>query len=441
MNRASLPVGARLLRRLRLATTILAAPAVLGACGDLFNVDNPVDILETDLDDARSIPALSNSAEAAVVDAYDVAVQYAELVTDGAIHISTNQGNVALDRGVLGEFNERAEQMYNEMASARWVAEEATRRLTGLVANPTADASVARGHYWDALARITLADMIEEVPFNGGPPITPVATLEGAVALLQQSATISAAAAAAGTGAVATDARRYEAAAYATIARARRSLYFEKNRDMAEFQRAAVAAERALQLVPNFRLDARYALPGSSNGLSPAWDIAVNYDVMGPAFANRIDPVSGVRDNRVRHGPARATLSTFGDSVYQQQKYPERGSPIRVSSWQEARLILAEYNLLTNNLPQAVAHINAVRAAAGLPAFASGDAAAIRAQLLYERSTEFWIELRRWQDMRYYGIVPPRWDPAMRQAGVNRRFPVSLRERSSNPHYTGRIAG
>lgn len=419
--------GASRLRRYR-TVVLLLAPLGLAGCSGLFDVDNPVDILEGDLDDPRSIPALANSAEAAVVDAYGAALVYGELPGDGAIHINTNQGNLALDRGVLSEFNERSEELYNSMASARWIATEVTRRLEGLVDDPATDPAIGRSYYWDALARITLADLHEEVPFDGGPPNTPAEVYAGAIELLQSAADVSTAAGSA----------QYTAAAYATMARAHRSLYFETGgTDITHFDRARAAAELALQADADFRLDARYQPPGSSNRGYTGWDIGVFYDVMGDGYANQIDPVSGDRDPRIVHAEWSGLMSTFGDSVFQQLKYPSRESPVRVSSWQEAELILAEYHLLTGDLAQAAAHINSVRSAAGLPDFSAATEAEVRDQLIYERKTEFWLELRRWQDMRYYGIVPARWNPAMQQAGVDRRFPVSLREQSTNPYYTG----
>ena len=399
---------------------------MLTGCDGLFDVDNPVDILEEELENERILPALVNSAEGAVARAYDIAVQYGELPGDGAIHVSTNQGNLALDRGILGEFNERAESMYNEMAAARWAATEVTGRLEALVADPATDAAVARAYYWDAVARITLADLVEEVPFDGGAPQTPAEVYRGAIALLEKSAAVSTAA----------GVPNYVAAAYGTAARAYRSLYFEGGGDMASFQRAREMAEKALAAKADFRLDIAYQTPGSSNGLYASWLGGTQYDVMDPVYANLRDPASGQRDERVKHSSL-VTVMLSGDSVYTQLKYTSRDSDIRVSGWQEAALILAEYHLLAGDPGRATTYLNQVRSAAGLPTFAGGPATAVREQLRYERRAEFWLEGRRWQDMRYYGLVPSRWNPAMQQAGVDRRFPVSLRERSSNPFYTG----
>ena len=239
MNHTAFSRGPALWRLLRQAMLLATAPLLLAGCGDLFDVDNPVDILEEDLDDPRSITALANAAEAAVADAYDVAVLYGELVADGSIHVSTNQGNVALDRGEFDNFNERAEAVFNDLAIARWVATEVTRRLESLLgADASKNAAVGRSYYWDARARITLADLHREVPFDGGAPQSPVQVYQGAIPLLQKAADISAAA----------NQPVYVAASYATMARAFRSLYYEQqgNRDIAPFRQAAEAAQKAL---------------------------------------------------------------------------------------------------------------------------------------------------------------------------------------------------
>ncbi len=421
-----LPVGAVLRGCLRRAAPLAAAPLLLAGCSGLFDVDNPVDILAEELDDPAILPALVNSAEGAVARAYDTAVQYGELPGDGIIHVSTNQGNLALDRGILGEFNERAESFFNQMAAARWAATEVTGRLEALVENPASDAAVARAYFWDAVARITLADFTEEVPFDGGAPLTPTQVYTQAIGLLEKSATISAAA----------NQTNYLAAAYGMEARAYRSLYFEGGGDMAAFQRAREMAEKALATKADYRVDIAYQTPGSSNGLYGSLLGGSQYDVMDPVYANLRDPASGLRDNRVQHSSL-VTVMLSGDSVYTQMKYTSRDADIRVASWQESVLILAEYHLLAGDPARAASYISQVREAAGLPAFSGATAAAVRDQLIYERRAEFWLEGRRWQDMRYYDIVPSRWNPAMQQLGVDRRFPVSLRERSANPNYSG----
>lgn len=407
----------------RSALLIALTALALAGCDGLFDVENPTNLLESELDDPRLLDALGNSAEGALSVQYDFAIVTGELPADGVINASTNQAELRIDRGVFDGFNEDYETLFNGLSSARWTATEATRRLLELVPDAATDIRVARSYYWDAVARITLADLFQEVPFDGEAPNTPFQVYDAATELLLDAIPIAQAA----------DDMRYVAASYATLARVYRTLYFENDGDMSAFEQARQYAENALAANAEFSLTLRYEPPGSENQLFSTLS-EVRQITMDPGYAYMRDPASGELDPRIRHSDFQR-VGAQGDTIYNQLKYADRAADIAVSRWQEAELILAEYYLLQGNGDQAVAHMNAVRTAAGLPPFASSDPAEIEAQLIYERKAEFWLELRRWQDMRYYDIVPVRWFPASKEAGVNRRFPVSLRERFGNENY------
>lgn len=407
----------------RSALLLAVAGLALAGCDGLFDVENPTNLLESELEDPRLLDALGNSAEGALSEEYDFAVITGELPADAVINASTNQAELRIDRGVFDGFNEDYESLFNGLSAARWTATEATRRLLELVPDASADMRVARSYYWDAVARITLADLFEEVPFDGGQPNTPLQVYEGAAELLLNAIPIAQAA----------EDARYVAAAYATLARVYRTVYFESDGDMSAFEQAREYAQNALAANPEFSVALRFEPPGSENQLFASLS-EVRQITMDPGYAYTQDPASDQLDPRIQHSGFQR-VGAQGDTIYNQLKYPDRAADIAVSRWQEAELILAEYYLLQGDVGQAVAHINAVRTAAGLPTFASSDPAEIRAQLIYERKAEFWLELRRWQDMRYYNIIPERWFPASKEAGVNRRFPVSLRERFGNENY------
>jgi hypothetical protein len=61
---------------------VLAAPLALVACGDLFDVTNPTNIVDEELDDPLMITALANTPEAAFGEAYDDLILDAALPTD-----------------------------------------------------------------------------------------------------------------------------------------------------------------------------------------------------------------------------------------------------------------------------------------------------------------------------------------------------------------------
>lgn len=414
--------AARFMRTSAWRLAVAAAAIAVAGCDGLFDVDNPTDILEEDLANPELLETLANSAEGVVADVYDQIVITGGLPGDGVINASTNQADLRLDRGLLEGFNEGAEGLYNNLSAARWTASEVTRRLVEQVDNPQSDLRVARAKYWDAVARMALADIFEEVPFDGGAPQTPAAVYEGAISLLE----------AAVQGAQGSS-PEYVAAAEATMARAYRSLYFERGRDQSLFDQAALHARRALETKPDFITYARFQTPGSSNNVFRSLS-EIRQVTMASDYADLTDPASGMEDPRIQHGPQQGT-GVVGDAIYPQLKYDNASADIPVSRWQEAQLILAEHALLTGDVAGAVARINAVRAAAGLPAFTSSSASTVREQLLYERKAEFWLEARRWPDMRYYEIIDDRWFPEAKQAGLDRRLPVSLRERLANPNY------
>lgn len=429
MTIGTLPCRAGRKARLRGIATLAAALLVLAGCDGLFEVDNPTNILDEDLTDPQLLDAIANTPQGALSLSYDFAVTWAELVGDAGFHASTRTSRLELDEGTMGSWNETYEQVYNDMSAGRWMADDATRRLEELLPNPQIDRRVGEAYFWTAIARITLADLFEEVTFDGGPPVTPRQVIRDAIERLEIAAQISGAAGDA----------NYQAAALGSLARAYRSLYFEElhygsGADPQLFQQAEAYALQALSVRGDFRVDIGYSPPGSSNAVYAAYSTGNIYDNMDPRYANRIDPVGGGRDPRIQHRPL-LTIATNGKEVYEQLKYDSHDSDIPVSRWQEAELIIAEHRYMQNDYAGAVARINNVRAAAGLPDFSSNDPAEIWDQLMYERETEFWLELRRWQDHRYYEIIPEDWIPANKALGVHRRWPVSVLEKDTNPAY------
>lgn len=412
--------GLSLMRRSSLMPLLLCG--LLAGCGDLFTVENPTNLTEEDLNNPTLLDALGNTPEGEFSDGYDLAVIAVALVSDEGFHVTTQTDALNLEAGVMEGWNLRYEDLYNRLSAARWVAADVTRRLEGLVPQPASDIRVAQGYFWEGIARITLADLFEAVTIDAGPPQTPVAIYESAIQLLAKAADIAHAA----------GSPNLEAAAYGSIARAYRSLYFEHGEDVSYFDKAREFADKALAAKPDYHVDVHYQQPGKANTILDRFNQGP-WDALDPRYANLIDPVSGERDPRIVHGP-KETVSVDGRDVYLQLKYPDRNADIPVSRWQDARLILAEYYYVTGQLGQAVSNINEVRRAVSLADFASNDADEIFEQIQYERIAEFWLEARRWQDMRYWGIIPPDWAPEQKAKGVNRRWPISDAERASNPN-------
>ena len=85
-------------------------------------------------------------------------------------------------------------------------------------------------------------------------------------------------------------------------------------------------------------------------------------------------------------------------------KYGSIDSPVQVASWEEAQLIMAEAALEDGQLQTVVDIINTLHDRVGLPDFASNDADEIRDQLIYERSAELFLEGQHMQDLERFNL-------------------------------------
>lgn len=194
-------------------------------------------------------------------------------------------------------------------------------------------------------------------------------------------------------------------------------------------------AEQDARRVPEgFRVDATYALTNvlRENQLSVAMFRSADVSVEPGFWYLKVD---GVADPRValthlgRAGPdGRTPLVTV-------DRHARADSPIRLASWVEAQLILAE----VERDGRAVERINRLRTLHGLPHFVPSeplDPAAILVQVLEERRRELFLQGHRLNDKRRHG-------PPFRQ-GTNHKgtltygdrtcFPLPLRESTNNPN-------
>jgi len=149
-------------------------------------------------------------------------------------------------------------------------------------------------------------------------------------------------------------------------------------------------------------------------------------------FAGVPDPRVGV----VNTGQNAAS----GAPLWRATKYSTRSSPVELGTWEEAQLIVAEADAAAGNLSDAVAIINLLHTRAGLPGFGGGTQAEVRAQIMYERRAELFVEGHHLGDYRRYqlpfvpaaGAIYP-YAPGY-VYGNARCFPLPLSERNSNPN-------
>lgn len=420
-------IGKDWLRRILVPTAALVVITLFNGCG-IFDVENPETLGP---DDLKNTTSLSNSAEGVLGQIYGDAIVNTELVGDQVFHAVSFEFAVPLEQGIFDEpDNLLTSETYNGLVRVPFVADEMISRLQDNVSNPSSHLGIANSHYWAGVAIVMMADYYRELTIKGSAPISPEEGYRRAIERFKTAAEIAAAG----------GDKNLEAGAYGSIARAYRSLFFESIQsdaggDISFFQDAESFAAQALNTKPEFKVALDYEQPAGCNPLYDRLVLDRGFR-MGVDYVHIKDPVSGESDPRVQHSPL-DDISSRGDSMFLQQKFNNCNEDVPVSRANEAILIIAEARLVQGDLEGAVDRINQVRADAGLPDFSSNDAEEIQDQLIYERKVELWLEGRRWQDHRYYEIIPDRWIPRAKQAGVHRRWPISEQEMNSNPNYPG----
>lgn len=146
----------------------------------------------------------------------------------------------------------------------------------------------------------------------------------------------------------------------------------------------------------------------------------------------------GVPDPRVEVLDAGGSATDSDVPLFQPAKYGDVAAPIRIASWEEAQLILAEERLEDGDAPGAAGIIDALHARAGLPAYGGGTLEEVRAHLIEERRRELFLEGHRLGDLIRYELplTPPPGTPFHRGGAFGDQlcFPLPDRERDNNPN-------
>lgn len=152
--------------------------------------------------------------------------------------------------------------------------------------------------------------------------------------------------------------------------------------------------------------------------------MSVHPDYRNPEIQGVVDPRSQAQDM--------GSLGVDNETPqWAPVKYSDRDSPVRLASWEEAQLIIAE----ASGGQRAVDIINTLRDQYGLPPYDGGSEAEILAQILEERAREFFLEGHRLNDMLRHDIPFPTGANHKGQAyGTLTCVPLSDQERAANPN-------
>lgn len=417
-------------RRLAYSATTLALAltvGILAGCQDLLDVELPGEIEESALADPSNAQALVTS----VVGAFECTfTNYAllsgnvgdELMVAGsfAVFFPYDQRDLEDDAGGYPTSSCASEGgLYTPINQARWMGDETIRRLEGFADDEVADREsllattyAYTGHIYQLFGQSWCAMAVDE-----GPLMQPSEVLPVAEELFSTAIDL-----AAGTGQV-------DIENLARVGRARARL----------LQENYAGAISDAELVPEGF--AKLATRSDVNATRRNKIYELNHldrrTIPEPEYWNL--EWKGVEDPRVR---TEDTGEKGNDSLtpfWLQFKYTSRTDPLPIVRYAEAQLIIAEASARTGDEDRAVAIINELHDAAGLPEYAPGSDGPVMDHLIQERARELFLEGHRHYDLLRFDLPFPEgshdWNGRTYRGTTC--FPIPSVERDNNPNITG----
>lgn len=399
----------------------VGAVLTLSGCEDLLDVDLPGATTAGALDDPAFAALLTLSAQAEFECAFSNYAWSSGVISGELVGGSSAGGAVIWQkRDITGSSSDYASgscggagPLYAPLAVARALADDVVKRL-----NEWTDADVeGRGgmlgtaNLYAGYSYMVFADGMCSTAYDLGPEVLPAQSFQLAKDRF--------------TSAIQTGDTEIKNAGNVGLARAHLSL--------GENQAALAAAK----LVPEgFRMDVTRSGSVAERRNDIFWENNRGRSVtVDPHFWD--EEWMGVADPRVSLKDQNST-TTDGQSIWwTQTKYTSESSPIRLASYLEAQLIIAE----VEGGQIAVDIINKLHTVNGLPPFVGGSDQEIRDHVIDERRREFFLEGRRLGDLRHYGGFAEWAHGTHPFVGVLfpgiECFPMSNIEKFNNPNISG----
>lgn len=426
-------------RTLSVSLFILTAVA---ACDT--TVSNPGPVQDEFLADRNSAAATVNGAGRAVSSGINW-IGYTGAAVAREIHPAGSTGSFGISNlwqnGELSPSDGDLDTHWEQSQRARWLAEEAVRRLetagpppAGSLQTPVQYKNLLQLAYlYAGFANRVLGENMCEATIDGGPRLANTVFFTRAESLFTKAIAVS--------GGTPATMLAQSTAAYAGRAAAR--VFLGKWNE-------AVADAALVPIAYVYNLS-YFNLGDDAQRNRIAWAIGnTPYRAHTQWSTWYYDYRTATSDPRVP-----ITITTLqGDAAieccgrvpfYPEAKMSTSASPVRLASGREMRLVEAEAKLRANDLPGAMTSINLVRTNAGTTAVAATTITEGWRLLKRERGIELWLEARRLGDMRRWKAenTPGALDP-LEQPGAGSHlakqdlcFPISRSERETNPNLKG----
>jgi hypothetical protein len=422
-----------------LALLLLAVPV---ACDT--NVSNPGPVQDEFLNDRNAATAMVNGAGRALSQGMNW-IGYTGAAVAREIHPAGSTGSFGISNrwqnGELGADDSDLDTHWEQAQRARWVAEEAIRRLeaagpppTGSLQTPAAYKNTLQLAYlYAAFANRVLGENMCDAVIDGSGKLPGSIFLTRAESLFTKAIGV--------TGGTAATIATQATAAYAGRAQVRV--------DLGKWAEAvADAGQVPIGFVYNMPY---YNIGDDAQRNRIAWAIGnTPYRAHTEWNTWYYDYAQATKDPRVP-----ITITTLqGDAAidccgkvpfYPEAKHNTSASPIRLGSGREMRLIESEAKLRATDLAGAMSLLNSVRTAAATTTVTATDITDGWRLLKRERGIELWLETRRLGDLRRWKATstPGALDPLELPGAVSHLkqqdlcFPISTSERQTNPNLAG----
>lgn len=423
----------------------LVALLLVGGAACNTEVTNPGPVQDDFVSDRNAAAALVNGAGRAVASGMNW-VYYTGAAITREIHPAGSTGSFGItnrwQNGELAADDGDLDTHWEQTQRARWVAEEAARRLEAvgppvageLQTLTTYNNLLQLSYVWAGYANRILGENMCEAVIDGSGALPSATFLTRAESLFTKAIAV--------TGGTAATMATQSQAAYGGRAQVRVHLnkWTEAASDAGQVPIAFVFN------MPYYNLgeDAQrnriaYSMFGTPYKAHTQWS-TWHYDYRTATNDPRV-PIT------ITTGTGDAAIECCGKvPFWPEAKMNTSASPIRLTSGREMRLIEAEQKLRSNDVAGAMTLIAQVRSHAGAPALAATtDATEAWRLLKRERGIELWLEGRRLGDMRRWQTAntPGDLDP-LELPGVNSHlqqqdlcFPISRSERQTNPNLRG----
>jgi starch-binding outer membrane protein, SusD/RagB family len=314
------------------------------------------------------------------------------MITDELVHCGTWGPVQEWNEGGIDNGTAETMTRWSQGSRARWVAEDAIRRLSKIVDDPNSSTFVAQAAMWAGFANRVMGDHFCAAVVNEGPMEHYTVFHQRAEGYFTQAIEIATAA----------GEDHYRRAAYVGRAQTRMML---GNWDGA-VQDAGQVPTNFVHVQRHSEADTReyngLFVTHIQNNQTTVW--GTPYAEWGTDTADRLDTEG---DPRIVFESHATRLG--GDNRRPRwiiQKYPSRSDDVAIAKGTEMRLIEAEAALIGNDYQTAIQKINEVRNFRGIDEVSAGDIPEAWYLLQKERGLELWLEGRRLPDMRRWSENP-----------------------------------